>query len=124
MSHLVSIDWPGLGVFSLEVFVVALLVLCLCGHFPATQRQPEFNAPFGRLLLAASVVSRAASGICAVVFALRRLPISWAVIAAGLTLLAAPLFLQRLSDRFVDGRLGLVVLGTLAAMLAYVSVRI
>ena len=123
MSYLTFIDWLGLGAFALEVLLAVLLFLCLCGHFPLAQQQPEFNLPAGRLLLAVSVLTCAAAVLLAIGFALRRLPVPSAVIAAGLALLAAPLVLQRLPARFVDGRGGLAVLTALVAALGYVIAR-
>lgn len=122
MSYFAILNWPGLGVFTLQVLVVALLVLCLCGHFPIAEQHSKFTALSGRLLLAASALSCAGSIVLAVAFANRRLPIPVAVIAAGLALLTAPLMLQRLPDWFVDGRRGLAVLATIGATLACLMV--
>ncbi len=123
MPSLAATDWLGLGVLALQVLVVELLVLCLSGHFPLAVQQPEFKSPAGRLLLTASVLVCALSVVLAVGFALRRLPVPSAIIAAGVALLTAPLILKQFPDRFVDGRQGLVVLGGLAAALGLVLAR-
>ena len=123
MSYFAILDWPSLGVFTLQLLVMTLLVLCLCGHFPIAGQQPKFKALPGRLLLAASALSCAGSIVVAVAFARRQLPIPVAVIAAGIALLSAPLLLQRLPDRFVDGRRGLAILGGVTGAMAYVIGR-
>ncbi len=119
MTYLAGIPWLSIAAFTLQVLVIALLFLCLAGHFPFAHQQPKLKELPGRVLLAASVLVGAIAVAQVIGLANRRLPIPVAIIAGGLALLAAPLVLQRLPASFVDGRRGLATLATLAAGLAY-----
>ena len=116
MTDLAGIHGPSLAVFAIQVLVIALLLLCLSGHFPFAHQQPKLRELPGRLLLAASVLIGAIAVAQVIGFANRRLPIPVAIIAGGLALLSAPLLLQRLPASFVDGRRGLGVLASSALL--------
>ncbi len=124
MTYLAGIQWPSLIAFTVQVLVIALLLLCLSGHFPFAHQQPKLKELPGRLLLAACVLIVAVSIAQLIGLVNRQLPIPVAIIAGGLALLSAPLVLQRLPERFVDGRRGLAALAGLAAAMAYLITRL
>ncbi|MDE1971716.1 MAG: hypothetical protein KGK33_06185 [Hyphomicrobiales bacterium] len=123
--------WPSREIVPLALFVALVLVAALHGlaaggHLPL--RQDRTPADAGPALLFGSTLVAAAAAILGIVAALRI--ISWpaAIIGAGAAALAAPLVLQALPGRFVDGRgalagfaAGAAVLG---AMLVWLAVGI
>ena len=118
------------SVFSALVLLVALVTVLMlfgltaAGHFPAERRSSTWHCAAGDVILWGSMLVAALSAAAALWFAVRRLPWPQAVIAAGLGLLVAPLVLQRLPDRFVDSRRGLLALAGLAAALAVAAHRL
>ena len=117
------------GWFYLILFVAALLadsliVLTASGHFPAEHRRPELRSAAGRLVLFGSLVVAVVSVVVSLAFAWTRIPWYAAVIAGGLPVLAAPLVLRPLPDRFVDGRAALVLLSGVAIVLAAIMMSL
>ena len=118
---------PTLSALALHVALVTVLVLfglTAAGHFPAERRSSALHSAAGAVILWGTMLVAALSAAAAVSFAAQAFPWSQAVIAAGLGLLVAPLLLQRLPDRFVDGRRGLLALSGLAAALALAAHRL
>lgn len=116
-------SWPVLGVFCALVLTLAMYVLAVSGHFPREQRSGAWRSRGGSFLLWSSMVIAAAAGAFGVLIAMRALPWPAAVIGGGAAILAAPLLLQTLPDRIVDGRQGLFALTVLSAALARILVR-
>jgi hypothetical protein len=102
----------SLVLFAAALLIVALIVLTASGHFPAEHRR------VGHAVLFASLAAAFACLIVSLAFAWNRIPWYAAVIAGGLPVLAAPLVLRPLPDRFVDGRASLVIFSAIAVALA------
>lgn len=105
----------ALATFAALLLSAALLALSASGHFP--RRDDRSGGP-GALALWLSMAAGLAATAAGVAAAARHLPWQPAVIAGGLAVLAAPLVLQQLPDRFVDGRGALVTFGGGAVLLA------
>jgi hypothetical protein len=89
--------------FMTLLLAVSLLGLAASGHFPADHRLPALRSAIGRWALYGSIGGGA---VCLLV----GLPLVWSavpwyavVIGGGAVVLFAPLVLQFLPDRFVDG---------------------
>lgn len=106
---------PSLIVFAALLLAAALLALSASGHFP---RRGDAPGDPGAVALSVSMLAGAAATAAGLLIAWRHLPWPPAVIAGGLAILAAPLVLQQLPDRFVDGRGSLIAFGGGAALLA------
>ena len=115
MTLVTSID---LALFTTTILAAALYGLTASGHFPAAIRSPTMRSPTGIALLWLTALLTIAACALAARFAWVRLPLPAAVISGGLAMLFAPLALQSLSDRFVDGRCALVVFAAIAGALA------
>jgi uncharacterized membrane protein YjdF len=88
--------------------------LAASGHFPRTPDRPSQPQPivlFGSMAVA---IFCAIAGIAAVA---RLIPWYAAIIGGGLSVLSAPLVLQRFTDNVVDGSTALIAFATLDALL-------
>jgi hypothetical protein len=103
------------------VLVLSLYGLTVSGHFPAEHRATSLRTGAGQLLLWGTIALCAALALAAVVFAWRHVPLYAAVIGGGAMVLMAPLLLQPLPDRFVNGRRGLVMFTGLGVGLALMA---
>lgn len=124
MTVLAAVHWPTLAAFAGAMLTATLFVLAASGHFPAEHRSGEMRSGLGRLVLWGSAAVIAAAATVALAWAFRLQPWPAVVIAAGASVLAAPLLLQRFSDGFVDGRGALVACAAVAAALAALQVAI
>lgn len=113
-----AIRWELLAVFAATWLAIALYGLTAAGHFPREHRSARMCSALGTLVLWASMTIVALSAMVALVLASRRLPWAAAVISGGVALLMAPLCLQALPDRFVDGRRGLLSFAVAAGALS------
>jgi hypothetical protein len=112
---------PELAVFMALVLALSLYGLTVSGHFPAEHRAATLATPTGSLLLWSTLVLCAVLTVLAARFAWRHVPLYAAAIGGGAMLLLAPLLLQPLPDRFVNGRRGLLVFAGLAFGLALIA---
>lgn len=110
--------WELLAAFAGTCLAAALYGLAAAGHFPREHRSAHLRTTGGALVLWGTMAIAAASALVALLAALHRLPWPAAVISGGLAVLMAPLCLQALPDRFVDGRRGLVSFAAAAGVLA------
>jgi len=104
--------------FTGATLLIALYGLTVSGHFPAEFRGAALRGGQGILLLRATMVVAGLAGVVVLVRAWNTLPWYAAVIGGGAMLLFAPLLLQPLPDRFVNGRGGLITFSLGAALLA------
>jgi hypothetical protein len=104
-----------LALFVALVLVAALHGLAASGHLPLRQRRAPADA--GPVLLLGSTIVAAVAAILGIGAAFRF--ISWpaAIIGGGAAVLAAPLLLQGLPERFVDGRFALIAFAATTAIL-------
>ena len=100
---------PAVLVFMALVLVVSLYGLAAAGHFPAEHRPPSLSIGTGSVILWGTMAVTSGLPLVAVARAWTRLPLAVAVIAGGGMLLASPLVLRQLPDRFVDGPAALLV---------------
>lgn len=113
-----DIDWTSLALLVGGILLVALYGLSASGHFPAEFRPPTLQGGLGSLLLWGTMVTAGLAGLATLVLAWRALPWYATVIGGGAALLFAPLLLQPLPDRFVNGRRGLLAFAAGALVLA------
>jgi hypothetical protein len=109
-----------LVLFITLVLSAALGALAASGHFPHEHRAPSLRSGFGGLLLFGACGLAALSFIVGAVAAWRILPWPVAVIAGGAAILAAPILLRPLPDRFVNGRAALLAFSGTSVLLALV----
>jgi hypothetical protein len=96
----------------------ALHALAASGQFPREHRTPALTSGLGAIVLYGTIAVTMTSLMAALWAAWRLVPWYAAIIGGGLAILAAPLALQRFSDRFVDGRASLLSFSAAAALLA------
>lgn len=113
-----TIRWELLAVLAATWLAATLCGMTAAGHFPREQRRATMKTSSGFLMLWGSLVCAGVSALVAAFLAFHRFPWTAVVIAGGLSLLIAPLCLQALPDKFVDGRRGLVSFAAAAGVLA------
>jgi hypothetical protein len=118
------IDWVVLGLLAASVLLAGLYALALSGHFPVPVRHAKLRRGWGALVLWATMAATALAIGTAGVLGWRALPWPAAVLGGGAALLFAPLILQCLPDRFVNGRSGLLVLSIGTVILAGLMWRV
>src|SRR5436190_24282621 len=123
-QSVLGIDWVALGLLMGSVLLGTLYGLAASGHFPAEFRPEKLQRGWGALVLSGTMIATGLAGAAALVLAWRALPWYATVIGAGASLLFAPLLLQPLSDSFVNGRRGLLVLAAAAVVLAALMWRV
>ncbi len=120
---------PGESVLPLLLFMallgaVALVGLAASGQFPREHRSPALRSATGAAILFGTLlVALVCLGI-GIAIAWRTIPWYAAIIGGGAVVLAAPLLLQSLPDRFVDGRGALIAFVTLGALVTLAMVWI
>jgi hypothetical protein len=110
--------WPQLALFASVVLLVSLYGLVVSGHFPAEFRGEQLQGPWGAAVLWGSMGVTAAATAAALTACAQHLPWYAAVIGGGAMVLFAPLLLRPLPDSFVNSRLGLLLFGAGAAIVA------
>jgi hypothetical protein len=120
---------PGETLIPLTLFTALLLVLALHilaagGQFPREHRAPALASGVGGIVLYGTIAVAIASLAVALLAAWRLIPWYAAVIGGGFAILIAPLVLQQLPDRFVDGRASLLSFAAAGALLALLLVRL
>lgn len=116
-----KLPWIELAVFMALMLAAALYGLAVSGHFPWAERPTSSRSAFGATITWVTLLVAVAAAAVGVHFAWMRLPWPAAVIGGGFVFLFAPLLLQPLPDRFVDGRVALIVFAAAAAGLAAVG---
>jgi uncharacterized membrane protein len=107
-----------LALFTALLLFVSLHALSASGQFPREHRAPALASAAGAFILYGTIAVAFLSLLAAVIAAWRLIPWYAAVIGGGLAVLAAPLALQKFSDRFVDGRASLLSFAAAGAILA------
>ena len=120
---------PEAALIPLALFTALLLFVCLhvlaaSGQFPREQRAPALASGFGGFILYGSIAVAFISLLVAFFAAWRLIPWYAAVIGGGLAILAAPLVLQKFTDRFVDGRGSLMSFAGAGGLLALLLIWI
>ncbi len=90
-------------VFAVLFLLVTMYVLSASGHFPRPAHAAQ-NATVSPVLLWGASLAAVVALVTGIAAAGLLMPWYADVIAGGAAVLAAPLVLQRFSDRFVDGR--------------------
>jgi hypothetical protein len=111
----------ALAAFTATVLSIALLGLTAAGHFPGRDRLAHMRTPFATAVLWGTMLVSAMATVTAIGAAGRNLPWAHAVVAGSLAVLFAPLVLQKFSDSFVDGPIGLLSFAGMAAVLAAIT---
>ncbi len=106
------------ALFVVLVLCIALSALVASGHFPHRHRAPSLRCGVGRAILFGACALAAVALVIGAAAAWRIVPWPAAVIGGGAAILAAPLVLRPLPDRFVNGRAGLVVFSGASIVLA------
>jgi hypothetical protein len=114
--------WIPLALFTTLLLFVSLHALAASGQFPREHRTPALMSGGGAIVLYGTIAVALISLLAALVAAWRLIPWYAAVIGGGLAILAAPLVLQKFTDRFVDGRTSLVSFAGAGALLAFLLV--
>ena len=107
-----------LALFTALLLFVSLHVLAASGQFPREHRSPALASGFGAFILYGTIAVAFISLLVAFFAAWRLIPWYAAVIGGGLAILAAPLVLQKFTDRFVDGRGSLMSFAGAGGLLA------
>jgi hypothetical protein len=110
--------WIWFGYFVAGVLMVALYGLTASGHFPAAGRSERLRGALGTLVLWGTLLATALAAAAMLIKSWWVLPWYITVIGGGAALLFAPLLLQPLPDRFVDGRRALIAFSAAAVLLA------
>ena len=107
-----------LALFTALLLFVSLFALAASGQFPHEHRAPALASGFGAFILYGTIAVAFISLLVAFFAAWRLIPWYAAVIGGGLAILAAPLVLQKFTDRFVDGRGSLMSFAGAGGLLA------
>jgi hypothetical protein len=113
-----------LALFTALLLFVSLFALAASGQFPHEHRAPALASGFGALILYGTIAVAFISLLVAFFAAWRLIPWYAAVIGGGLAILAAPLVLQKFTDRFVDGRGSLMSFAGAGGLLALLLIWI
>lgn len=117
--------WLLLLLFTALLLTLSLQGLAASGHFPYEYRPATLRAGAGRLLLFGSIATAMICLVIGVALAWQYIPWYAAVIGGGGAILIAPLALQPLPDRFIDGAGALLVFGgaslVLVAAMAWIA---
>ncbi|MFZ0104882.1 MAG: hypothetical protein WAL49_21605 [Pseudolabrys sp.] len=114
--------WIPLALFTTLLLFVSLHALAASGQFPREHRAPALMSGGGAIVLYGTIAVALISLLAALFAAWRLIPWYAAVIGGGLAILAAPLVLEKFTDRFVDGRTSLVSFAGAGALLAFLLV--
>ncbi len=102
-----------LALFVILLLHLALLGLAASGHFPRRPAPDQIAA----IDLYGAIAVGTLTLVVGIAAAIKLVPWYALVIGGGLSVLCAPLLLQRFSDRFVDGRVALMIFSALAMAL-------
>jgi hypothetical protein len=111
-----------LAIFTALLLVVSLHTLAASGHFPHEHRAPTLMSGLGALILHGTIAIAIPCLLVALWAAWRLIPWYAAIIGGGLAIVVAPLVLQQFPDRFVDGRVSLLVFAGTSTVLALLLV--
>jgi hypothetical protein len=114
LSHLA---WFPLALLMALLLALSLLGLAASGHFPAEHRAAALRSVAGRIVLYGSIAAGAVCLVAGLALAWHLIPWYAAVIGGGAVILFAPLVLQSMPDRFVDGYGALMTFSTTAILL-------
>ncbi|MGA7679789.1 MAG: hypothetical protein WCA54_06395 [Pseudolabrys sp.] len=114
--------WIPLALFTTLLLFVSLHALAASGQFPREHRTPALMSGGGAIVLYGTIAVALISLLAALFAAWWLIPWYAAVIGGGLAMLAAPLVLEKFTDRFVDGRTSLVSFAGAGALLAFLLV--
>ncbi|MGA7004579.1 MAG: hypothetical protein WBZ28_21815 [Pseudolabrys sp.] len=114
--------WIPLALFTTLLLFVSLHALAASGQFPREHRTPALMSGGGAIVLYGTIAVALISLLAALFAVWRLIPWYAAVIGGGLAILAAPLVLEKFTDRFVDGRTSLVSFAGAGALLAFLLV--
>jgi hypothetical protein len=98
------------------LLALSLLGLAASGHFPAEHRAPPLRSVAGRFVLYGSLIVGAICLVAGLAVSWSIVPLYAAVIGGGAMILFAPLVLQTMPDRFVNGYGALLIFGLAAAL--------
>jgi hypothetical protein len=101
-----------LALFMALMLAASLQGLAASGHFPRQHRTAALASGLGPMILFGSIAIMIVCFTAGAGAAVRLLPWYAVIIGGGLSVLSAPLVLQRLPDRFVDGRSSLIAFAT------------
>ncbi|MGO9699132.1 MAG: hypothetical protein ACLPX7_07720 [Xanthobacteraceae bacterium] len=104
------------------ILAASLHGLAASGHFPRAPRPS--TSKVGPIILFGSMAVAIAGLASGIVAAVRFVPWYAAIIGGGLSILAAPLVLQRFPDRFVDSRGALLTFAAANVALAIVLIAL
>jgi hypothetical protein len=110
-----------LAAFAATILSASLFSLTAAGHFPSRNRLAHMRTPFAVAVLWGTILVSAVATVVAIIAAGRSLPWAYAVVAGSLAILFAPLVLQKFSDSFVDGPIGLLAFASMAVVLAAIT---
>jgi hypothetical protein len=110
-----------LAAFAATILSASLFGLTAAGHFPSRNRLAHMRTPFAVAVLWGTILVSAVATVVAIIAAGRSLPWAYAVVAGSLAILFAPLVLQKFSDSFVDGPIGLLAFASMAVVLAAIT---
>jgi hypothetical protein len=119
LSHLA---WLSLALLMALLLALSLLGLAASGHFPAEHRAGPLRSATGRLVLYGSLIVGAICLVAGLAVSWSMVPLYAAVIGGGAVILFAPLVLQTMPDRFVNGYGALLLFGLAAALATLVLV--
>ena len=106
--------WLPLLLFMVLLLDLSLMGLAASGHFPRTPDSRERIPPID---LYGSMAVGLLALLVGLAAAYKSIPWYAAVIGGGVSVLAAPLLLQKFSDKFVDGRIALMVFSAIAVVI-------
>lgn len=104
--------------FMALLLMVSMYALAASVHFPREHRSKSLASAFGSMILFGTILFSLACAALGVFFVHSSVPWYAAIIGGGTVVLIAPLLLQMFSDRFVDGRISLLVFSGAAGCLA------
>ena len=117
-------SWPEISVFMGLVLAISVFIVIAAGHFPARYRMEALRTATGLVILWGSIGILSLSSLVATHFAYALIPWYAAILAAGFMILIAPLLVQPLADRFVNGRSALLVLAFIALALDATALKL
>ncbi|MCP1675741.1 phosphoglycerol transferase MdoB-like AlkP superfamily enzyme [Natronocella acetinitrilica] len=101
--------FDAVALYTLSMFVAVLGIVGLSGYFPAEARPAALRQPGGQALVYLLLLVVLTLLVGAAWLAVTALPWTIAMIAAGLSVLFAPLAFQALPRKFSDSRAGVAV---------------
>lgn len=106
-------SWMMLGFFAGLLLAASLHLLSAIGHFPKEVRTPEIGTGAGPAILHGTILLVVLAVVTGAWLVWQAVPWYATILGGGIAVLIAPLILPSFSDRFVDGRRGLIVFAAL-----------